>query len=119
MLLSAKLPLPKTVLGHGWVHFQGEKLSKSLGNIVNPLEVADRWGADSLRYYLLKEVPLSRDGDFTWDLFIQRYNSDLANDRGNLVTRTISMAHRYRAGQLAPAPAEADLTSVIAGAIRN
>jgi len=100
MLLSAKLPLPKTVLGHGWVQFQGEKLSKSLGNIVNPLEIADRYGADALRYYLLKEVPLFRDGDFTWELFIDRYNADLANDWGNLFTRTVSMIHRYRSGRV-------------------
>jgi len=122
MLMSAGVPLPRTVLGHGWVHFQGAKLSKSLGNIVNPLEVADRYGADPLRYYLLKEVPLSRDGDFTWDLFIQRYNSDLANDWGNLFTRTISMVHRYRGGKLAEGAvgaAEGDLKSVIAGAIQE
>jgi methionyl-tRNA synthetase len=119
LLMSAGVPLPHSVLGHGWVHFQGAKLSKSLGNIVNPLEVADRYGADPLRYYLLKEVPLSRDGDFTWDLFIQRYNSDLANDWGNLFTRTISMIHRYRGGKLAAGAAEEDLKGVIAGAIRD
>ena len=119
MLMSAKLPLPKTVLGHGWVQFQGEKLSKSLGNIVNPLEIADRWGADALRYYLLKEVPLSRDGDFTWELFIDRYNADLANDWGNLFTRTVSMVHRYREGRVAAsAPIEA-LGDVIRSAIRE
>jgi methionyl-tRNA synthetase len=119
MLMSAGVPLPRSILGHGWVSFHGEKLSKSLGNIVNPLEVADRWGADSLRYYLLREIPLSRDGDFSWDLFIQRYNSDLANDWGNLFTRTISMIHRYRGGKLAAGAAEEDLEGVITGAIRD
>ncbi|MGH7682501.1 MAG: class I tRNA ligase family protein, partial [Candidatus Eiseniibacteriota bacterium] len=118
MLMSAGVPLPHSILGHGWVHFQGEKLSKSLGNIVNPLDVAERWGADSLRYYLLKEVPLSRDGDFSWELFIQRYNSDLANDWGNLFTRTISMVHRYRAGKLAETAAGSELGPVIADALR-
>ena len=121
MLMSAKLPLPKTVLGHGWVQFQGEKLSKSLGNIVNPLEIADRWGADALRYYLLKEVPLSRDGDFTWELFMDRYNADLANDWGNLFTRTVSMIHRYRAGKVAAAaggPIEG-LGDLIAASLRD
>ena len=121
MLMSAKLPLPKTVLGHGWVQFQGEKLSKSLGNIVNPLDIVDRWGADALRYFLLKEVPLFRDGDFTWELFIDRYNADLANDWGNLFTRTVSMIHRYRAGQVAKAagaPIEG-LGDLITGAIRD
>ncbi|NNF06999.1 MAG: methionine--tRNA ligase, partial [Candidatus Eisenbacteria bacterium] len=75
MLMSAGVALPKQVLGHGWVTFKGEKLSKSLGNIVDPLEAADKFGPDPLRYYLLKEVPLDRDGDFTWDLFIERYNT--------------------------------------------
>ena len=119
MLLSAKLPLPKTVLGHGWVQFQGEKLSKSLGNIVNPLEIADRYGADALRYYLLKEVPLFRDGDFTWELFIDRYNADLANDWGNLFTRTVSMIHRYRAGTVTAAAPIEGLDAVIADALRE
>ena len=119
MLMSAGVPLPRTVLGHGWVQFQGEKLSKSLGNIVNPLEIADRWGADSLRYYVLKEVPLWRDGDFTWDLFIQRYNADLANDWGNLFTRTISMIHRYRGGSISKASAADGLEAVIVDAIRE
>jgi methionyl-tRNA synthetase len=119
MLMSAGLPLPRTVLGHGWVYFQGEKLSKSLGNIVNPLEVADRWGADSLRYYLLKEVPLSRDGDFTWDLFIERYNADLANDWGNLFTRTVSMVHRYREGRVAGGGPIEDVGDLIATALAD
>ncbi|HYJ32628.1 MAG TPA: methionine--tRNA ligase [Candidatus Binatia bacterium] len=119
MLLSAGVPLPTTVLGHGWVHFQGQKLSKSLGNIVNPLDVADKYGADPLRYYLLKEVPLSRDGDFTWDLFIDRYNADLANDWGNLFTRTVSMIHRYRGGILARAEPIDGLDRLIAEAFRD
>ena len=119
MLMSAGVPLPHQVLGHGWVHFQGERLSKSLGNIVNPLEIADRWGADALRYYVLKEVPLYRDGDFTWDLFIQRYNSDLANDWGNLFTRTISMVHRYREGKLAFAEPGDELGPVLKQALAD
>jgi methionyl-tRNA synthetase len=119
MLMSAGISLPKKVLGHGWVHFQGEKLSKSLGNIVNPLDIADKFGADSLRYYVLKEVPLWRDGDFTWDLFIQRYNSDLANDWGNLFTRTVSMIHRYRGGKLASGEAGDGVGDVIREALRE
>ena len=119
MLMSAKLPLPAMILGHGWVSFHGEKLSKSLGNIVDPLEVADRWGADPLRYYLLKEVPLSRDGDFSWELFIQRYNADLANDWGNLFTRTVSMAHRYRAGRVPAAAPIEEIGALIVSALGN
>jgi methionyl-tRNA synthetase len=119
MLMSAGVPLPMSILGHGWVHFEGEKLSKSLGNIVNPLDVTDRWGADALRYYLLKEVPLRRDGDFSWKLFIERYNSDLANDWGNLFTRTVSMIHRYRAGKLASAAPEDGLAEVLGAALRE
>ncbi|HEX7077141.1 MAG TPA: methionine--tRNA ligase [Candidatus Eisenbacteria bacterium] len=119
MLMSAGVALPKSILGHGWVHFQGQKLSKSLGNIVNPLDVVEKWGADPLRYYLLREVPLTRDGDFTWDLFIQRYNSDLANDWGNLFTRAVSMIHRYRAGKLASVVPTDGLGDVITGAVRE
>lgn len=117
MLMSAGVPLPMSVLGHGFVHFQGQKLSKSLGNIVNPLDVAEKWGADSLRYFLLREIPLTRDGDFTWDLFIERYNANLANDWGNLFTRSVSMIHRYRAGLLAKPEAGAELGTLIRKAL--
>ena len=100
MLMSAGLALPRTILGHGFVSFKGERMSKSLGNIVNPLDVVDKFGADPLRYYLLREVPLDRDGDFSWELFIERYNADLANDLGNLLSRTLAMLVRYNAGRV-------------------
>lgn len=106
MLMSARIDLPKSVLGHGFVSFKGEKMSKSLGNIVRPLDVVDKFGADPLRYYLLKEVPLDKDGDFTWELFIERYNADLANDLGNLVSRSLAMVGRYLDGVAPAAPAE-------------
>lgn len=100
MLMSAGLELPRTILGHGFVSFKGERMSKSLGNFVNPLDVADKFGADPLRYYLLREVPLDRDGDFSWGLFIERYNADLANNLGNLLSRTLAMLVRYNAGRV-------------------
>jgi methionyl-tRNA synthetase len=100
MLLSAGIDLPKQVFGHGWVLFKGEKMSKSLGTMVDPLEAADRLGPDPLRWYLTREIPFGSDGDFSWSLFDKSYNADLANNLGNLVNRVTSMAHRYRGGVL-------------------
>ena len=104
MLMSAGLPLPRRVFGHGWVHWQGQKMSKSLGTVVDPLEAADRLGPDPLRLYLTKEIAFGQDGDFTWDRFEERYNVDLANNFGNLVSRLASMSHRYRQGRLLAPP---------------
>lgn len=98
MLMSLGLPLPKTVFGHGFVYLKGEKMSKSLGNIVTPLDIIDTWGADALRYYLLREGGFGRDGDFTWENFILRYQSDLANGLGNLLARTLGMLGKYSSG---------------------
>ena len=98
MLMSVGVPLPKQVFGHGWLTFKGEKMSKSLGTVVDPLEAADRLGPDPLRWYLTREVVFGQDGDFSWDLFEKSYNADLANNLGNLVNRVTSMAHRYRGG---------------------
>ena len=104
MLMSAGVPLPRQVFGHGWVHWQGQKMSKSLGTVVDPLEAAERLGPDPLRLYLTKEIAFGQDGDFTWDRFEDRYNVDLANNFGNLVSRIAAMADRYRQGRLvAPA----------------
>ncbi|HPW46080.1 MAG TPA: methionine--tRNA ligase [bacterium] len=96
MLMSAGLELPKTVFGHGFVYLKGEKMSKSLGNVVKPMDIIGKFGADPLRYYLMREGGFGRDGDFTWEHFIERYNGDLANGIGNLVARTIGMATRYQ-----------------------
>jgi methionyl-tRNA synthetase len=98
MLMSAGIPLPKTVFGHGFVYLKGEKMSKTLGNVVTPMDVIDKYGADPLRYYLLREGGFGRDADFTWEHFIERYNGDLANGIGNLVSRTVGMATRYQDG---------------------
>ncbi len=100
MLLSAGLALPRQVFGHGWVHYKGQKMSKSLGTVVDPFDAADRLGADPLRLYLVKEITYGGDGDFTWERFEERYNVDLANNLGNLVNRIAAMADRYRKGRL-------------------
>jgi methionyl-tRNA synthetase len=100
MLMSARLPLPGQVFGHGWVYFKGERMSKSLGNIVDPLDAADRFGPDPLRLYLTKEIPYGGDGDFTWERFEEKYNADLANNLGNLVNRVASMTERYQGGRV-------------------
>ena len=100
MLMSAGLPLPGQVFGHGWVHWRGQKMSKSLGTVVDPLEAADRLGPDPLRFYLAKEIAFGQDGDFTWERFEDRYNVDLANNFGNRVSRVVSMVHRSRQGRL-------------------
>jgi methionyl-tRNA synthetase len=100
MLMSAGVAVPKQIFGHGWVNFRGEKMSKSLGTAIEPLEVAQRFGPDPLRLYLVKEIAFGNDGDFTWERFEERYNVDLANNLGNLVSRIAAMAHKYRAGLL-------------------
>lgn len=94
MLLSAGLPIPKSILVHGFLTHNGEKMSKSIGNVVDPLAIVDRYGLDAMRYYLLREIPSGRDGDFNDELFVQRYNSDLANNLGNLVNRVHTLISR-------------------------
>ena len=101
MLMSARLPLPAQVFGHGWVYFKGERMSKTMGNIVDPLDAANRFGPDPLRLYLAKEIPYGGDGDFTWERFEEKYNADLANNLGNLVNRVASMTERYQQGRFA------------------
>src|SRR5439155_16034164 len=100
MLMSAKLPLPRQVFGHGFMTMNGQRMSKSLGTIVDPIEAADRLGHDPLRLYLIKEVAFGGDGDFSWERYDERYNVDLANNLGNLVSRVSAMAGRYRNGRL-------------------
>ncbi|EKD42711.1 MAG: hypothetical protein ACD_73C00046G0004 [uncultured bacterium] len=100
MLMSAGIALPQTIFGHGFVYLKGEKMSKSLGNVVTPLDVIDQFGPDALRYYLVRGNSFGDDGNFSWDDFILRYNSDLANGLGNLVSRTAGMINRYFEGVL-------------------
>lgn len=100
MLMAAKIPLPKNIFGHGFVYLKGEKMSKTLGNVVTPMDVVDVYGADALRYYLLRTSSFGQDADFTWDDFIRRYNGDLANGLGNLVSRTAGMIELYLDGKV-------------------
>ncbi len=101
MLLSAGLPLPKTLFVHDYITFNGGKMSKSLGNFASPVEIMNTYGTDALRYYLLREIPSTSDGDFTWERFDSVYNSELADDLGNLVSRVSAMIHKYHGGKIA------------------
>ncbi len=95
MLMSAGLPLPDRVFGHGFLTKDGQKMGKSLGNVLDPVRLTDQYGSDAVRYYFMKEIELGRDGDFSEERFINILNADLANDLGNLLNRTLKMAYKY------------------------
>lgn len=105
MLLSASLPLPKRVIVHGFITLEGKRISKSLGNILDPVEVVDEFGADPVRYYLSRDFSFKSSGDFSRSNLIRRHNDDLANDLGNLLNRVVAMVGRYRDGVI-PEPGE-------------
>jgi len=107
-LMAAELPLPKKVFAHGWLLFENDKMSKSRGNIVRAMPIVKVMGFDALRYFLLREVVFGKDGSFSYDALVQRYNSDLANGLGNLLSRTLTMLNQYRDGYI-PSETEVDL----------
>jgi methionyl-tRNA synthetase len=98
MLMSLKFPLPENIFAHGWWTVEGKKMSKSLGNVVDPNEMIERYGADAFRYFLFREVPFGLDGDFSEKALVNRVNTDLANDLGNLLSRFLTMADKYFRG---------------------
>ncbi len=113
MLLSRGLPLPEHILGHGWLTVNGEKMSKSLGNVLSPAQLTEELTNDGLRYYLLREVSFTRDGDYSKDIAYLRLNADLANNIGNLANRTISMTHKYFNGVVPEGELDNNMKDVI------
>ena len=108
MLHAAGIELPRGIVAHGWWLTSGAKMSKSAGNVFNPLDLVDEFGADALRYFFLREMNVGQDGDFSRELFLTRYNSDLANDLGNLVNRALNMTNRFAGGAVPAAGPDGD-----------
>ena len=104
MLLGLELPLPKKLLVHGFVNVSGAKMSKTVGNVIDPVEIIEGYGLDAFRYFFTRHIPTQDDGDFTWEKFENAYNNELGNDLGNLVSRVASMISRYQAGVIGETP---------------
>ena len=116
-LMAGGLPLPKRVFAHGWVLFHDNKMSKSRGNVVRPGPIAEVMGADALRYFLLREITFGQDGSFSYDALVTRYNADLANGLGNLVSRTLNMIHQYYAGQIPASDGSQEIAALRRGTV--
>jgi methionyl-tRNA synthetase len=114
MLMAAGLPLPRVVFGHGFLNLRGERISKTTGNVVAPAAFRERYGLDAMRWYLLAETPFGQDGNFAPETFVKRYNSDLANDLGNLLSRTVTMIERFAEGRIPEPPPGSDAGFAVA-----
>ena len=119
ILMALGLPLPKQVLGHPWLLFKDEKMSKSRGNVLYADDLVRRFGADAVRYYMLAEIPFAQDGNITYESFIQRYNTDLANTLGNLVNRSIAMTNKYFGGKVSRPADVTDLDHDLQAAVSH
>jgi len=119
MLMSLNLPLPETLYVHGFVNINGEKMSKSLGNGIAPSEIINKYGTDAFRYFFLRHVPSYNDGDFSWELFDNAYNNELANELGNAVQRTTAMITKYQNGIIGQIPEASHDSAPIATAIEQ
>lgn len=119
MLMALDLPLPKRVFGHGWLLLEGGKMSKSKGNVVDPVVLCDRYTTDAIRYFLLREIPFGNDGVFSNEALISRINSDLANDLGNLLSRTVAMVEKYFGGTLPAERTEGEFDAELKEVVKN
>ena len=119
MLMALDLPLPKRVFGHGWLLLEGGKMSKSKGNVVDPVVLCDRYTTDAIRYFLLREIPFGNDGVFSNEALISRINSDLANDLGNLLSRTVAMVEKFFGGTLPAERTEGEFDAELKDVVKN